>query len=137
MPFYDSDVIAEAKQMDLLTYLQNYEPQELVHVSGNAMAHRPTKKSAAHIGGWYIVVCKKFRFAHLNHSRRRNIIVHIGGAGMDYMTLKEASKKWGISPRMINYYCASGRISGSEKMGTVWLIPKSAEKPADGRKKNP
>lgn len=35
MPFYDSDVIAEAKQMDLLTYLQNYEPQELVHVSGN------------------------------------------------------------------------------------------------------
>lgn len=35
MPFYDSDVIAEAKQIDVLTYLQNYEPQELVHVSGN------------------------------------------------------------------------------------------------------
>lgn len=24
---------------------------------------------------------------------------------MDYMTLKQASDKWGISPRMINYYC--------------------------------
>ncbi|NLL79337.1 MAG: helix-turn-helix domain-containing protein [Clostridiales bacterium] len=54
---------------------------------------------------------------------------------MDYMTLKEASKKWGISPRMINYYCSSGRIIGAEKMGTVWLIPKGAEKPLDGRRK--
>ena len=35
MPFYNSDVIAKAKKLDLLTYLQNYEPQELVHVSGN------------------------------------------------------------------------------------------------------
>ena len=38
---------------------------------------------------------------------------------MDYMTLKQAGKKWGISPRMINYYCSAGRIAGAEKMGTV------------------
>ena len=25
MPFYDPDVVAEAKKLDLLTYLQNYE----------------------------------------------------------------------------------------------------------------
>ena len=55
---------------------------------------------------------------------------------MDYITLKQASEKWGISPRMINYYCSAGRIAGAEKMGTVWLIPKSAEKPIDGRLKN-
>lgn len=54
---------------------------------------------------------------------------------MDYMTLKQASEKWGISPRMINYYCSAGRIIGAEKMGKVWLIPKDAEKPADGRYK--
>lgn len=54
---------------------------------------------------------------------------------MDYMTLKEASEKWNISSRMINYYCSAGRIFGAEKKGTVWLIPKDAEKPADGRKK--
>lgn len=54
---------------------------------------------------------------------------------MDYMTLKEANKEWGISPRMINYYCSAGRIDGAEKMGTVWLIPKSAKKPLDGRTK--
>ena len=35
MPYIESAVIMQAKQMDLLTYLQNYEPQELVHVSGN------------------------------------------------------------------------------------------------------
>ena len=55
---------------------------------------------------------------------------------MDYMTLREASEKWGISPRQINYYCSEGRIPGAEKMGRVWLIPKSAIKPADGRRKN-
>ena len=54
---------------------------------------------------------------------------------MDYMTLKQASEKWGISPRMINYYCSEGRIPGAEKMGKVWLIPKAAKKPADARRK--
>ncbi len=29
---------------------------------------------------------------------------------MDYMTLKEASEKWGYLCRMINYYCTEGRI---------------------------
>lgn len=52
---------------------------------------------------------------------------------MDYMTLKQVSEKWGISPRMINYYCSAGRIEGAEKMGRVWLIPKGAKKPDDGR----
>ena len=54
---------------------------------------------------------------------------------MDYMTLKEASEKWGVTPRRINYYCSAGRIPGAVKMGTVWLIPKSAQKPVDGRTK--
>ena len=34
---------------------------------------------------------------------------------MDYMTLKQAGEKWGISPRMINYYCSAGRIEGQKK----------------------
>ena len=40
---------------------------------------------------------------------------------MDYMTLREAGEKWGISPRQINSYCSDGRIPGAEKMGRVWL----------------
>ena len=54
---------------------------------------------------------------------------------MDYMTLKEASEKWGVSVRQINYYCAGGRIPGAVKMATIWLIPKDAEKPVDMRTK--
>lgn len=54
---------------------------------------------------------------------------------MDYITIKEASKNWGISVRQINYYCVAGRIPGAVKMGTVWLMPKDAEKPIDGRTK--
>lgn len=54
---------------------------------------------------------------------------------MDYMTLKEAAEKWGVTPRRVNYYCAGGRIPGAEKMAIIWLIPKDAEKPIDGRTK--
>lgn len=55
---------------------------------------------------------------------------------MDYMTLKEASEKWGVTTRQINYLCAGRRIPGAVKMATIWLIPKDAEKPADHRLKN-
>ena len=43
---------------------------------------------------------------------------------MDYMTLKEAAEKWGVTPRRVNYYCAGGRILGAVKMAGVWLLPK-------------
>ncbi len=32
---HPTDIVAKAREMDLLTYLQNYEPQELVHFGGN------------------------------------------------------------------------------------------------------
>ena len=54
---------------------------------------------------------------------------------MNYMTVKEVSEKWGVTPRRINYYCAGDRIPGAVKMATIWLIPKDAEKPIDRRYK--
>ena len=54
---------------------------------------------------------------------------------MDYMTLKEVAEKWGVTPRRVNYLCAAGRIPGAAKKASVWLIPKTAEKPIDGRTK--
>ena len=54
---------------------------------------------------------------------------------MDYMTLKDAAEQWGVTPRRVNYYCAAGRIPGAVKMAGVWLIPKNAKKPIDGRTK--
>ena len=55
---------------------------------------------------------------------------------MDYMTTKEAASIWGISARRVLQYCNARRIDGAVKMGNTWLIPKSAEKPADGRLKS-
>lgn len=54
---------------------------------------------------------------------------------MEYMTLRETSEKWGVSARQINYYCSAGRIPGAIKVATIWLLPKDAEKPVDGRTK--
>ena len=39
---------------------------------------------------------------------------------MDYMTLKEASEKWGVSSRQVNYYCVEGRIPGAVKMAPAY-----------------
>ena len=54
---------------------------------------------------------------------------------MDYMTLKEAAEKWGVTPRRVNYYCAAGRIPCAVYMSTIWLFPNNTEKPIDGRTK--
>ena len=40
MPYIPPEVVAKAKEMDLLTYLKNYEPQELVHVGGSTYCTR-------------------------------------------------------------------------------------------------
>ena len=52
---------------------------------------------------------------------------------LDFLTMKEVAKKWGITSRMATYYCASGKIEGAIKKGDIWLIPSNAEKPIDGR----
>gem|GEM_PF-475923 len=47
--------------------------------------------------------------------------------------MKEACEKWGITSRMVNYYCSEGRVEGAVKKGNLWLIPKDSEKPAIGK----
>lgn len=54
---------------------------------------------------------------------------------MDYLTVREAAEKWGVTSRMATYYCEQGRISGALKKGNLWLIPKDVPKPLDGRKR--
>ncbi len=48
----------------------------------------------------------------------------------DYISIKEASEKWGISTRRIQVLCSQKRINGALKISGVWVIPKSATKPA-------
>lgn len=53
---------------------------------------------------------------------------------MDYLTLSEIAKKWGVSGRMAAYYCETGRIAGAIKKGGAWLVPAGTEKPFDKRR---
>ena len=52
MPFYDSEAIERARQVDLLTYLQTCEPQELVHVSGNVYCTKTHDSLRISNGKW-------------------------------------------------------------------------------------
>jgi len=53
-----------------------------------------------------------------------------------FMTVKQASEKWGISDRRIRILCAEGKIAGAFQEGRGWKIPINATKPADGRYKS-
>ena len=52
----------------------------------------------------------------------------------DYLSLREAAQKWGVSERRINQYCAEGRIAGAQRIGKAWAIPSNAQKPGDPRR---
>jgi len=47
---------------------------------------------------------------------------------MNFMTILDASKKWGISPRRIEVLCVQGRIPGTTRFGKAWAIPSTATK---------
>ncbi len=51
---------------------------------------------------------------------------------MNYMTTKEASKKWKLSQRQVQIHCKKGRIPGVVTVGTNYLIPIDAERPLYG-----
>lgn len=54
----------------------------------------------------------------------------------DYMTVKEAAERWGLSERRVTALCREERIYGSKKEGRSWMIPEMAEKPSDNRIKS-
>lgn len=51
--FVTEDMIKEARKVDLLTYLQNYEPQELVHLSGNTYSTKTHDSLIISNGLWH------------------------------------------------------------------------------------
>ena len=53
-----------------------------------------------------------------------------------FLTVKQASEKWGISDRRIRVLCSEGKIPGAYREGRRWKIPVDAKKPADGRYKS-
>lgn len=55
---------------------------------------------------------------------------------MEYITTKEAAKKWNISERRVQILCEQSRIVGVQRLGKAWAIPKHAQKPKDQRRKD-
>jgi AraC-like DNA-binding protein len=54
---------------------------------------------------------------------------------MEYITVKEAAEKWGVSIRRIQYLCKHDLIPNTVRFAKVWGIPKESKKPIDGRYK--
>ena len=58
---------------------------------------------------------------------------------MNYLSVAEVAKKWGVSERSVRNYCMQGRVSGAFLSGKTWNIPETAEKPVrlNARKNEP
>lgn len=52
-----------------------------------------------------------------------------------YISVNDAATKFNISKRRVQLLCEQRRISGANMVSGVWLIPETAPKPVDGRKK--
>ena len=48
---------------------------------------------------------------------------------MEYFTVQQTAIKWGVSDRMVRYYCTSGLVPGARQEGKSWMVPVSATKP--------
>ncbi len=55
---------------------------------------------------------------------------------MEYASITEMSRVWGISTRRIRILCGEGRIPGAYKPNAYWKIPKDSVKPDDKRIKS-
>ena len=52
---------------------------------------------------------------------------------MEYLSISEIAKKWKISRRRVQVLCASGRVPGAKRVGSIWIVPSDAAKPLDAR----
>ena len=51
-----------------------------------------------------------------------------------FMTIREASEKWGVSIRYVNAMCHNGKIPDAQMFGKAWAIPSDTEKPTQDRR---
>ena len=52
---------------------------------------------------------------------------------MEYISVKDAATKFGLSERRVQKLCETHRIDGCNMVSGVWLIPSNATKPIDER----
>lgn len=52
---------------------------------------------------------------------------------MEYISVKQAAERWGLSDRRVRMFCEQGKIDGAVRHGRSYHIPADAMKPTDGR----
>jgi hypothetical protein len=55
---------------------------------------------------------------------------------LEWITPLQVSEKWGITERQVQAMCKGEKITGALRVSKVWLIPKDAQRPIDGRTKS-
>ena len=83
------------------------------------------------------IFCHGYFLVDIPHNSEYNIFgvlcLHMRMMIMkEYMTIKEASEKWGISRRQVQIHCQKKRIPGVVTVGTNYLIPSNASRPKYG-----
>lgn len=53
---------------------------------------------------------------------------------MEYITIKEAAERWGLSVRRVQDLCKQGAVSGATLWERTWMIPLNASRPERKRK---
>lgn len=48
---------------------------------------------------------------------------------MGFISVAEASRRWGVSERSVRNYCSQGRVPGAFQTSKTWNIPDGAQKP--------
>ena len=56
---------------------------------------------------------------------------------MDYVTVKDAAKKWGVTPRRVQILCNQEKIKGAVRFGKSWMIPQRAVLPSSAKGEEP
>ena len=59
---------------------------------------------------------------------------------MNYLTVKETARRWGVSVRTVNMHLNAGRVPGAVRKEHGWLVPQMPKNPwiaAAGRQRSP
>lgn len=51
----------------------------------------------------------------------------------EFMSVREAAKRWDVTEPWITRLCREGRIAGAQKQGKSWMLPEDMPKPTAGR----
>ena len=157
MPYIAPEVVRQVKQMDLLTYLKNYEPYELVHVSGNTYTTKTHDSLKISNGKWmwwsrgiggrsaldYLIKVRGYSFMEAVQSLagpaaiRPPVSVSAEKAAEKKLLLPEPYPcqscvvdylcQRGIDPQLIEFCLRTGRIYESRKYHNAVFVGRDRE----------